>query len=125
MRAVTMSMSWRILSVRDVVVLDCQRPVRREADFETGTDRATPAGLGRLVKRQAGCRGDAGILVGYDGAAAFDVPENVVPGVTDLPGEKGQTVDAGLVGGGGTEKQARIRSLQIAPIALHVHTEHP
>src|SRR5258705_12812378 len=74
----------------DVVILECDRPVRREAEFNTGTDRATPSGLPRTVQQQS-CRNDERpVFVGNDSGAALHVEQDIVPGVTDLAGEQAE-----------------------------------
>src|SRR6266851_1360035 len=54
-----------------VVVLDADRPVRREAVFETGANHATPAGLaaGRSTQRAGRGRKNVVLGVGHSGTA--------------------------------------------------------
>src|SRR5260370_2702145 len=96
-----------------MVVLNTSRPVLREGEFDTGADRAAPASLFRLVNRHAGHK--TPVLVVRNRSAALHVPENVVPGVSDLTGDQAQGVDFALVGHGWTEKQARIPAPHAGP----------
>ena len=111
-----------------MVVFDADRPVRRKAEFEAGSDRAAPAGfagLSRTTRRRSPVT-KLDVLVVGDGGAALHVPEHVVPGVADLAGEQAERVDLGLVGIGiAAAVEADVRSLQISPIALGFEAEHP
>src|SRR4029077_6024098 len=71
-----------------VVVPDADRPVRREAELEAGTDRATPAGLAGRAEQRARGRAVDVELVADDSRAALHVGEHVVPGVADLTGDQ-------------------------------------
>src|SRR5207237_862002 len=59
-----------------VIVFHANRPVRREAELETGSDRATPTGFARGVDHNTA--EDSAVLVVGHRSAALDVPENVV-----------------------------------------------
>src|SRR5580692_8620012 len=53
------------------------------------------------------------------------IQQRVVPGVADLAGEQADRVHLGLVGIGYRCRKARIRSLQVRPVALGFEAEHP
>src|SRR5262249_10819065 len=65
-----------------VVVLDADRPTRRETVFETDTNRTTPTGVGVTPCNDCVAKKDVSALVNHRGAA-LDVEQNVVPGVSD------------------------------------------
>jgi hypothetical protein len=77
-----------------VIVFDRSRPVRGEAVFEAGADRATPTGVVKVVGnlRPGGCEGDPEVIVG-DRRAALDVEQYVVGGPADLAREQAERVD--------------------------------
>src|SRR5665647_1352086 len=63
-----------------------------------------------------------------EGRAALQIPEHVVPGIADLAGEEADGIDLGLVQERHTAERANragVRSLQIGPVALSLHAEHP
>src|SRR5207245_6064531 len=112
----------------NVVILDADRPVRREAELETGADRATPAGILGRSERGAGT-GEAGrdegvVFVADHGAAALHVEQHVVPGVADLACDQAESVDLGAVALC-REENADIVAGEVGPVALAFEAEHP
>src|SRR5258708_34009911 len=107
-----------------VIVLDRNRPIRCESEFEAGSDDTTPACFTRRIEQRA-CGGHrtSEFVVGH-GGAALHIPKDVVPGIPDLAGEQAERFDLGIVGPSGNEN-ADIRSLQISPVALRLQSEHP
>src|SRR3954453_20693265 len=106
----------------DVVVPDANRPVRREAVLQAGTDRATPAGLiGR--GQQCAAKGRDFILAADDSRTALGVNEDVVPGVADLTGDQTERIDLGAVASG--EQCTDVVTREISPVALTFDAEHP
>src|SRR5262245_37172479 len=105
-----------------VVVLDADRPIRGEAVFKAGTDRATPACPVCRNNAEPSDAIEQSPLPFGDRCAALHVPENVVPGVTNLPREKTQRIY--LRGPRVTrEEQAGIRVSDVGPITLGFETE--
>src|SRR4051794_1336308 len=73
-----------------VIVLDRNRPIRCESDFEAGSDDSTPACFTRRIEQRA-CGGHcAPVFVVGHGGAALHVPKDVVPGISDLAGEQAE-----------------------------------
>jgi hypothetical protein len=103
---------WRECDVRvaheQVVVFNAYGPVRRKAEFNSGSDRATPASIACLIVHDTGCGEKGAVFVIGDRSAALNVPENVVPGVADLACGEADAVDLGSVGRGNQHRQARI-----------------
>src|SRR3569832_170294 len=104
----------------DVVVLEAERPVRREAVFEAGADRRTPAGVaGRAEVRSS----EADVILVVDhGRTALGVQQHVVPGVTELTGEQAERIGLAVVGEAG--EGAHVAARQIRPVALSFDAEH-
>src|SRR4051812_10957436 len=124
----------RAIAKENVVVLKAQRPVRGEAELQTGPDRTTPASLPRRSQQRARagrtCSSVDVVLVANDGGAALHVEQHVVPGVTDLTGDEAEGVDAGTVAitrhqSGTREQGAHIVAPEVGPVALAFETEHP
>src|SRR5262245_46565987 len=107
-----------------VIVLDRNRPIRCESEFDARPDDTTPAGVTRRIEQRASGGHRASEFVVCDGGAALHIPKNVVPGIADLAGEQAERFDLGIVSPSGNES-ADIRSLQISPVALRFQTEHP
>src|SRR6266478_998572 len=110
-----------------VIVLDRNRPIRCESEFEARSDDATPACFTRRIEQLAcewWCGHRPSVLVVGHGRAALHIPKDIVPSIADLAGEQAERFDLGIVSPTGNEK-ANIRSLQISPVALRFQTEHP
>src|ERR1700738_3014341 len=107
-----------------VIVLDRNRPIRCESEFEARSDDTTPACFTRRIEQRA-CGGHrTSVFVVGHGRAALHIPKDVVPSIADLAGEQAERFDLGIVSPSGNEN-ANIRSLQISPVALRFQTEHP
>src|SRR5258707_8847844 len=107
-----------------VIVLDRNRPIRCESEFEARSDDTTPACFTRRIEQRA-CSGHrTSVFVVGNGRAALHIPKDVVPSIADLAGEQAERFNLGIVSPSGNEK-ANIRSLQISPVALRFQTEHP
>src|SRR3954447_17296233 len=107
-----------------VIVLDRNRPIRCESEFEARSDDPTPACFTRRIEQRA-CGGHrAPVFVIGHGGAALHIPKDVVPGIPDLAGEQAERFNLGIVSPSGNET-ANIRSLQISPVALRFEAEHP
>src|SRR5262249_2983928 len=104
------------------------RPVRREADFEAGADRAAPAGVvGGRNKRATG-HSEHVILVVDDRGAALYVEQHVVPGIADLAGEQPKGVDPGAILGAANRIATNERGVaagKVGSVALGFEAEHP
>src|SRR5262249_5369424 len=110
----------------DMIVLDANRPVRCEADFEADANRAAPAGAVRAVELDAGRNVDAAELIADHGAAALHVEQDVAPGVADLTGDQTEGIDLGTVTGADqTEDRAGVVAGEVGPVALALDAEHP
>src|SRR3954469_836553 len=109
----------RAIAKEDVVVLKAQRPVRGEAELQTGPDRSTPASLPRRSQQRARagrtCSSVDVVLVADDGGAALHVKQHVVPGVTALTGDEAESVDAGTVAITRHQSGTRKRVLTLSP----------
>src|ERR1700686_5407737 len=70
-----------------VIVFDAEGPIRRKAEFKSGADRSTPPAFGRSSTYVTAESADRFVNIARYGAAALDVEEDVVPGITDLSGE--------------------------------------
>src|SRR3981189_384501 len=105
-----------------VIVLDPNRPIRCESEFEARSDDTTPACVTRRIEQRAsGGHRTSELVVGH-GRAALHIPKDVVPSITDLAGEQAERFDLGIVSPGGNEN-ANIRSLQISLVPLYFHPE--
>ena len=107
-----------------VVVFNRDGPVRRKTDFKSRPHGATPTGVACLIERDSACGKEAVVFVGGDRGAALQIPENIVPGVTDLAGEQAESIGLGLIGVGNQCRQARILSGQVSPVTLRFDAEH-
>src|SRR4051794_33208459 len=71
------------------------------------------------------------VLIACHGSAALHVPEDVVPGVTDLPRKQAERVDRCAVAWCRDEEdtsrhdQAGVRAFQVCPISLGFQAEYP
>src|ERR1700691_2179523 len=85
-----------------VVVFQRERPVRQEANFDTGADCTAETRFGRLIE----CRADSEtvIRVVRERRSALHVPQDVVPGVADLAGEQSERIGLRLIAGPGIEE---------------------
>src|SRR3977135_547140 len=107
-----------------MIVLDRNRPIRCESEFEARSHDTTPACFTRRIEQRA-CGGHrTSVFVVGHGRAALHIPKDVVPSIADLAGEQAERFDLGIVSPSGNEN-ANIRSLQISPVALRFQTEHP
>ena len=104
-----------LVAHEQVVVLDADRPVRREAEFEPAPT-VPPQRVCRSSMPSERCRlvEDARSVSAVNRGAALDVEQGVVPGVADLAGEQAERIDLRSVGEAGTE-QADIASLSGRP----------
>src|ERR1700730_17255511 len=94
-----------------VIVLDRNRPIRCESEFETRSDGTTPACFTRRIEQQAcewWCGHCTSVFVVGHGSAALHIPKDVVPSIADLAGEQAERFDLGIVSPRGNEK-ANIR----------------
>src|SRR5882672_6708411 len=107
-----------------VIVLDRNRPIRCESEFEARSDDTTPACFTRRIEQRARGGHRTSVFVVGHGGAALHIPKDVVPGISDLAGEQAERFNLGIVSPVGNEN-ANIRSLQISPVALRFETEHP
>src|SRR6267142_5967235 len=107
-----------------VIVLDRNRPIRCESEFEARSDDTTPACFTRRIEQRARGGHRTSVFVVGHGGAALHIPKDVVPGISDLAGEQAERFNLGIVSPVGNET-ANIRSLQISPVALRFETEHP
>src|SRR5580692_8279846 len=110
-----------------VIVLDRNRPIRCESEFEARSDGTAPACFTGRIEQLAYewcCGHRTAVFVVGHGRAALHIPKDVVPSIADLAGEQAQRFDLGIVSPIGNKK-ADIRSLQISPVALPFQTEHP
>src|SRR5258708_17055956 len=107
-----------------VIVLDRNRPIRCESEFESGSDGTTPACFTRRIEQRARGGPRTSVFVVGHGGPALHIPKDVVPGIPDLAGGQAERFNLGIVSPGGDES-ANIRSLQIRPVALRFETEHP
>src|ERR1700686_2931181 len=115
---------------KQMVVFEGDRPIRSEAVFETCADRATPTGFPGTVDKQACRNGEGPILVASNRGTALDVDQDVVPGIADLTREQAERVDPRLVPEPRRkerrrEEQAGVGTLEVSPVALGLHAEHP
>jgi len=109
----------------NVVVLDAGRPVRSEAEFEPGADRAAPAGVVNGVRNlNAGSRREAVKTIGNHGGAALHVEQHVVPGVANLAGEQTERIDTAVIAEG-RKCEAGITASEVGPVALRFEAKHP
>src|SRR3954454_17189733 len=108
----------------DVVVLDANRPVRREAVLEACTDRTTPAGL-VCRREQRAANGRDFILAADDSRTALGVKEDVVPGVADLTGNQAERIDLRAVASPEPRDRADVVTREVGPVALTFDAEHP
>src|SRR5262249_25110609 len=107
-----------------MVVLDTDRPVLREPKFETSTDCAAPTGFVGRGEQRTGGPTEGLILVAGDGGTAFDVEQNLVPGVADLPFNQPKRIDLRTVEVG-CKEETDVAAAEIGPVALTFHPEHP
>jgi hypothetical protein len=70
-----------------VTVFDAEGPIWRKAKFKSGADRSTPPAFGRSGTYATAESADRFVNIARYGGAALDVKEDVVPGITNLPGE--------------------------------------
>src|SRR3954468_4747366 len=113
------------LAHEEVVVFDRGRPVRREAELETGADGAAPAGVADGVRElnvRSGIEGAE--TVAGDGTAALHVEQHIAEGIADLAGEEAERADARFDGDVRIEG-ARVAALEVGPVALSFQPEHP
>src|ERR1700743_3906893 len=107
-----------------MVVFERDRPARREAELDAGADRATPTGFAGAVEGDPGEK--AVVPVAGHSRAALHIAKHVVPGIADLTGEETDRIDPGLVDDGRERRgRARIRAVQVGPVALGFNAEHP
>src|ERR1700738_4649893 len=86
-----------------VIVLDRNRPIRCESEFEAGSDDPTPACFTRRIEQCAvGGHRTSVFVVGHS-RATLHIPKDVVPGIADLAGEQAERFDLGIVGPVGNE----------------------
>src|SRR5260221_14662509 len=71
-----------------VIVLDANRPIRRETIFKTDADRTTPASLIQTVRsKNVTDRSQHIVAIAGYRCAALHVEQSVVPGISDLAGD--------------------------------------
>src|SRR5882757_9389097 len=104
-----------------VIVLDRNRPIRCESEFDARSDDTAPACLTRRIEHRASGGHRTSESVAGHGPAALHIPKDVVPGIADLAGEQAERIDPGIVSPSGNEN-ANVRSLQISPVALRFQT---
>src|ERR1700722_7470401 len=107
-----------------MIVLDTNRPVRRETEFETSADGAAPTGFVRRGEHRVGDPIERVILIAGDGGTALYVKQDVVPGVANLTSKQPKRIDPRTVKVRRKE-EARIAAAEIGPVALTFDTEHP
>ena len=123
-----------------MIVFDRDGPLPRESEFDAGPHDTTPPGFAR--RREGTARPHAGpssdgrdrgvryavIFVVGERRPALHIREHIVPGVADLAGEETDRIDLGLVqerhAAEGADR-AGVGPVQIGPVALGLHAEHP
>jgi hypothetical protein len=85
-----------------VVVFQRKRPVRRETKFDTGSGGTAETRFSRLIESSAGS--ETVIRVVRERGSALDVPQHVVPGISDLAGKQSERIGLGLIAGPGIEE---------------------
>jgi hypothetical protein len=81
-----------------VIVLDPNRPIRCESEFEGRCEDTTPACFIRRIEQRAALGGyRTSVFVVDHGRAALYIPKDVVPGIADLAGEQAERIDLGMV----------------------------
>src|SRR5207245_63514 len=104
---------------------DAGRPVGGEAIFQADADHATPTRVIDAVgELDTGAGREHTVAIGGHGGAALDVEQDVVHGVADLTGEQSEGIDASVVGER-RSKRDHIAAVEVSPVALRFHAEHP
>src|SRR5260221_2223750 len=108
-----------------MVVFETDRPIRSEGILGADADRATPAGViaGGTNERARGVI-DAVRVRGHS-RTALDVQQEGVGGIADLTGEQAERVGLRVVHETGAEEPAGVAALEVSPVALPFHAEHP
>jgi hypothetical protein len=78
------------LTAPEIVVLDADGPIRRNAILQTGADHAAPASAFGVGEARTGHRAVQAEILTADRRATLYIEEYVVRGVADLPGKQGQ-----------------------------------
>src|SRR6267142_2460234 len=81
---------------KQVIIFNCERPIRSERVFATDSNNATPAGFGCPIDigvENGRIDDEAIILVVGNGGATLHVKQERVPGITDLTGEETDCID--------------------------------
>src|SRR5712691_67571 len=107
-----------------VVVLDESGEPVGERIFAADADRPTPAILARPDGHGGGRGDEPGVVVPFPGAAALDVAEEAVPGITDAAGDRGQRLRA-RVESGQADDRIEMSARRIRPIEVALDAKHP
>src|SRR5712691_2677352 len=107
-----------------VVVLDHSAEPVGERVFAADADRPSPAILARSDGHGGGRGDEPGVVVPFPGAAALDVAEEAVPGITDAAGDRGQRLRA-RVESGQADDRIEMSARRIRPIEVALDAKHP
>src|SRR5229473_4619533 len=85
-------------SHEEMVVFDGDRPARDKAIFKTGADRSAGTGVARRGGNETRCGDDIVVTGGGYCGAALHIKQRIAPSITDLSGEKPQSIDPRAIG---------------------------
>src|SRR5713226_2726121 len=115
-------------SHEEMVVFDGDRPAREKAIFKTGADRSAGPGVACSGGNKTRCRDDIAVTGGGYCGAALHIKQRTAPSITDLSGEKPESVDPRAIGDITRNEEkciAYFGAAQAHPIALSLQPEHP